>query len=59
MRLLGFLFLLAGWLLVLAALVLLRAAAPLAAFIVAGLAVEVLGLVFVARTYVVPRGDRE
>jgi len=59
MRLMGFLFLLAGWLLVLAALVLLKAAAPMAAFIVAGIAVEAVGLVFVARTYLAPRGDRE
>jgi hypothetical protein len=59
MRLLGFLLLLMGWLLVFAALVLLKAVTPLAVFLVAGLAVEALGLVFVARAHMLPRGDRE
>ncbi len=59
MRLLGFLLLLAGWLLVVAAVLLLKTPGPMAAFIVAGLAVEGLGLVFAARTYLVPRGERE
>jgi hypothetical protein len=59
MRLLGLSLLFAGWLLVLAALVLLKTIVPLAAFVIASLAVEVLGLGFLARTYIVPRGERE
>ena len=58
MRLLGFVLLLAGWLLDLAAVVLLRAGAPLGVFLIAGLAVELLGLGLIVRTYMIPRGDR-
>ena len=50
--------LLAGWLLDLAAVVLLRAGAPLGVFLIAGLAVELLGLGLIVRTYMIPRGDR-
>lgn len=49
MKAVGFLLLLAGWLLVLAALDMLRASGYLAAFVVAGFAIEVLGLVLVFR----------
>jgi hypothetical protein len=59
MRLLGFMLLMAGWLLVIAALVLLRADVARASFTLAGFAVEVLGLVLVFRTYRIARGDRE
>jgi hypothetical protein len=59
MRLTGFLFLLAGWLIVLAAVALLAPALPRAAFVLAGLGVEVLGLIFVVRSHLVVRGERE
>jgi hypothetical protein len=58
MRLAGFLLLPAGWGLVIAALVLLAAAGPRTAFIVAGLGVEVLGLVLFAQSYMPPRRNR-
>ena len=59
MKLAGFLLLPAGWLLVLSAVVLLASPAPRTAFVLAGIAVEVLGLVLVVRTHLVPRGERE
>ena len=49
MKLVGFLFMPAGWLLVLAALEMLKAPAPRALFVLVGFAIEVLGLVFVFR----------
>jgi len=59
MRLVGFLLLLAGWVLVLAAVVLLGAAPPRAAFVLAGTAVEALGLALVFRSHLVLRGSRD
>jgi hypothetical protein len=59
MKLAGFLLLPAGWLLVLSAVVLLASPSPRAAFVLAGVAVELLGLVLVVRTHVLPRGDKE
>ncbi len=56
MRIAGFLLLIAGWFLVLSALVLLRAAWPQAAFVLAGMAVEALGLGMVLRSHVTPHG---
>ena len=47
--------LLAGWLLVIAALILLAGAPAQVAFLLAGLAVEALGLVFVVRSHSIPR----
>ena len=56
MKLAGLLLLLAGWVLVLAAIVLLpSAAAACMAFVLAGIAVEILGLVLFARTHLPPR----
>ena len=49
MKFVGFLLMLAGWFLVLAALEMLAAATPRALFVLAGFAVEVLGLVLVFR----------
>jgi hypothetical protein len=55
MRLTGLLLLFSGWAIVLAAFVILGAAAPRAAFVVAGVAIEILGLGLVARSHVPPR----
>jgi len=59
MRLTGFLFLLAGWLIVLAAVALVAPALPRAVFVLAGLGVEVLGLIFVIRSHFAVRGEGE
>ncbi len=58
MKIAGFLMLVAGWLLVLAAVVLLPAAAPQAAFALAGVGVEVLALVLVFRAHRARRGGQ-
>jgi hypothetical protein len=58
MKLFGFLLLLAGWGIVLAALVLLAAETPRASFVLAGCGVEALGLVLVVRSHLVPRRER-
>jgi hypothetical protein len=55
MKLGGFLLLLSGWGIVVAALTLLHGGA-LSAFIVAGLAVEILGLALVAKSHI-PAGE--
>jgi hypothetical protein len=57
-KLAGFLLLLAGWIISVAALLLLRTAPARAGFLVAGLGVEVLGLVLVARAQLGPRGEK-
>ncbi len=51
MKLIGCLLLLSGWFLVLAALVMLPAFPQRAAFIAAGMAIEILGLVLLTRAY--------
>lgn len=48
---------LAGWVLVLAAIALLAAGAPRGAFLLAGLGVEVLGLVLAARAHLTPKDE--
>jgi hypothetical protein len=48
--------LLAGWGIVLAALALLAADAPRIAFVLAGIGVEIVGLVLVIRSHPLPRG---
>jgi hypothetical protein len=59
MKPLGFLLLLAGWFLVLAALEMLRAATPRAIFVLSGVAVEVLGLALVFRANLIePEGEK-
>lgn len=55
MKIAGFALLLAGWALVLTALVLLAAEAPRTAFVLAGAGVELLGLVIVARCHLTRR----
>ena len=54
-RISGFVLLFAGWAIVLTAVCLLRAPGALGAFVAAGTAVEVLGLVFVVRSHVIPK----
>ena len=57
MRYAGFLFLTSGWVIVLAALILLKSTA-LAGFVLAGFALQLLGLTFVVRSHVIPHGDK-
>ena len=57
MKLLGFFLLFAGWVLVIAAVVLLGQAAPRTIFVLAGLGVEIIGLVLVARSHPLLRGE--
>jgi len=59
MKLVGFLLLLAGWWIVLAAIALLGFGAARAGFILAGVGVEALGLVLVVRSHQNLRGERE
>ena len=59
MRWLGFGLLLAGWLLVIAALILLVGAPAQIAFLLAGMAVEATGLTCVVRSHLIPRRSRE
>lgn len=58
MKIAGFFLLLSGWFLVLAALALLKPGAALNIFVLAALAVEMVGLILVARAHLMPRGDR-
>jgi hypothetical protein len=58
-RLFGFLLLLAGWGIVLTALALLAAEGPRAAFVLAGVGVEIVGLALVVRAHPIRRGVRE
>ncbi|MGA7796743.1 MAG: hypothetical protein WCA19_27250 [Candidatus Acidiferrales bacterium] len=57
MKVLGFLLLLAGWFLVLAAIVLFAAPPLRAAFVLAGVAVEALGLILAFRSHLNPRKE--
>ena len=57
MRLPGFLLLLAGWVIVLAAVALLRSTAQ-GLFAIAGLGVQLLGLTFVVRSHLIPHGGK-
>lgn len=59
MKIFGFLLLLAGWGLVLASLALLTASVPRAAFVLAGLGVEIVGLALVMRAHLISQGARE
>ena len=58
LKIAGFLLLLAGWGLVLAALALLPSAGSRAAFVLAGMGVEALGLTLVVRSHLIPRRER-
>ena len=59
MKFLGFMLLLAGWIIVLTAVVLLPAGALRAVFALAGAGVEVLGLVLIVRAQPMPRGEQD
>jgi len=58
MKAVGFLMLLAGWVLVLAAIVLLASPPLRAAFVLAGIAVEALGLTLAFRSHLIPREEK-
>ena len=57
MKPLGFFLLFAGWLLVAAAIVLLGSGATRAIFVLAGIGVEIVGFVLVARSHFSLRGE--
>jgi hypothetical protein len=57
MRLSGFLLLTSGWIIVLAAVVLLPPSPSQAAFALAGIGVQLLGLTLVVRSHPIQRGD--
>ena len=59
MKIAGFLLLLAGWLLILSALVLLARNGPRSAFLLAGSGVELLGLVLFVRSHLTLKEDRD
>ena len=59
MKILGFLLLLAGWAIVIAAVALLVVETPRAAFVLAGIGVEIVGLVLVIRAHPARRGEHE
>ena len=54
----GFLMLLAGWFLALAAIVLFASLSLRGAFVLAGVAVETLGLILVFRSHLIPREEK-
>jgi len=58
-KLLGFLFLLAGWGIVLTALMLLSKMPARTAFVIAGLGVEAVGFALIVRSHPIPRGEEE
>ena len=58
MKAVGFLMLLTGWLLVLAAIVLFASLSLRAPFVLAGMAVETLGLILVFRSHLIPREEK-
>jgi len=59
MKILGFLLLLSGWAIVLTAVALLTQDVPRAAFVLAGIGVEIVGLALVIRAHPVQRVERE
>jgi hypothetical protein len=58
MKLAGFFLLFAGWSILVVAIAILPSQATRAIFVVAGLLVEILGLILVARFHRQPTGDR-
>jgi hypothetical protein len=59
MKSLGFLMLLAGWLIVLSSIALLGVPTSRTAFVLSGIAVEILGLVLIVRAHVPVGGTRD
>jgi hypothetical protein len=57
MKILGFLLLMAGWLIVLTAIALLPSATVRAVFVLAGVAVEILGFGLVIRAHLLSPGE--
>jgi hypothetical protein len=55
MKVVGFMMMLAGWLLVLAAIIILKSPPARGAFVLAGIAVESLGLILAFRSHSIPR----
>ena len=58
MKPLGFLLLIAGWIIVLSAVMLLSRGSSQVTFVLAGLAVELMGLIFFVRSHATLRGER-
>ena len=58
MKVVSLLLLLAGWFLVLAAVVLLVSPPSRAGFVLAGIAVEALGLILIFRSHAIPREEK-
>ncbi len=58
MKAVGFLMLLAGWFLVLSAIVLFASPSLRAAFVLAGVAVESLGMIIAFRSHLIPREEK-
>ena len=58
MKIAGFFLLLAGGVLVLTAVALLALSLPRTGFVLAGVSVEVIGIVLVARSHLLEQGDR-
>ena len=59
MKLAGLLLLVAGWAIVVSAVALLRSSGPRAAFVLAGVAVELFGLVLAVRSHLVLEAEGE
>ena len=58
MKIAGFMLLLAGWAIVLSALLLLPRLGQRTSFILAGIAIEAVGLGLLFRTHLIPRAER-
>ncbi len=58
MKIAGLLLLLSGWALVVAALALLGSAPVMTGFVIAGIGVEIVGMILVARSHLPTREDR-
>ncbi|HXW62628.1 MAG TPA: hypothetical protein VEJ45_08520 [Candidatus Acidoferrales bacterium] len=59
MKILGLVLLVSGWAIVLTSVALLMEDVPRAAFVLAGLGVEIVGLVLLVRAHPVHRSERE
>jgi uncharacterized membrane protein YccC len=59
MKILGFVLLVSGWAIVLTAVALLVEEVPRAAFVLAGLGVELVGLALLVRAHPIRRGERQ